>query len=128
MITATFVRESPEVKLGISLQRINDRLVITKLTPYGVVATQTDLCVGHRILMINNADCTDMNAETAIVILKTTLGLVTILADNSEVPIETEVIAKAEPVPEGFVAVSAVSTASAASPPHPPGKPAGGTW
>jgi predicted metalloprotease with PDZ domain len=122
MITATFVRESPEVKLGISLQRVGGFVEITRIKEIGVIFAQTDLRVGNRLLMINNIDCTQMSAEEALVILKTTLGTITILADNSEVPTETAIV-KAVPLP-----LATVTSPREMQPLHPPGKPAGGVW
>lgn len=137
MLLATYVRESPDIKLGISLKRENGSLIVSNVPEWGVVAMQTDIRVGHRLLQINNMNCADMSAEEAVLILRDAIGTV-ILAVDDDIPnnnnnkdmLHTIPLAAAVPVSTPTPMVTATRTAQQ----HPGtgnaplGREEGGIW
>jgi PDZ domain len=111
MVTATAIRESPEVKLGIGLRKLDGELIISSLNETGAFSPQkTALRVGYRIVMIDNVNCANVSTEEAVQLLRerslSSVVTVVALAHGALVPVATALSIH----------------------PAPPGRADGGTW
>lgn len=97
-ICAVTVTNTSDSQLGMKVTRKNGTLVVTEISPDGLIFG-TALRVGMEIITINNADCSVLSAESGTKLLESE-GTVTILAKKKDFPpgfLVTAVIQKSNP-------------------------------
>jgi predicted metalloprotease with PDZ domain len=85
LVTAMLDKTEKDTRVGLTIVRKFNKLIITKISEDGLAA-ESDLLVGMEVLSINNKDVSDMQSSEAGALLAEAEGTLTILAKRPNLP------------------------------------------